>query len=130
MPVIASSASLGRMERQTRLPRRTCAPVLLAVIAAVFGRILALSPGQANVRGWLPHLSPTRPGGDTRNDGGGCTFDKTTNQHVPRRSQRLFVQTTQFGSVADFVGDPTVSFFPRQDDHRQVPVLGNAGLFL
>jgi YD repeat-containing protein len=108
------------MERQTRLPRRTCAPVLLAVIAAVFGRVSASAPlpGQANVpaAGCRTYSTDatwrsTRGTMEVR-----CTFDKTTNQHVCHQDgpNGSFVQTTQFGSVADFVGDPSkVSFFPR-----------------
>ena len=45
-----------------------------------------------------------------------CTFDKGTLQHVCNESGSgvSYVQTTQYGSVADFVGDPSkVTFFPR-----------------
>ena len=50
-----------------------------------------------------------------------CTYDTSTNQHICRESHSggsapaySFVQTTQFGSAADFVGDPSrVVFFSR-----------------
>ena len=48
-----------------------------------------------------------------------CTYETSTNRHICRErysgsSAYSFVQTTQFGSIADFVGDPSkVSFLPR-----------------
>ena len=108
------------MERQTRLTRRTCALVLLTVTAAVLEHVSANASlaGQANVPAAGCRTYSTD---ETRRSTRGtlqvkCTFDKTTNQFVCHEDgpSGSFVQTTQFGSVADFVGDPSkVSFFPR-----------------
>jgi YD repeat-containing protein len=116
---------MGQYDAQA--PRRVSATLLGALVVAAVGRVWAGVPA-------LPQVSVPAAGcraystDETRLSTTGtlrvkCTYETSTNQHVCHEQYSggsapgySFVQTTQFGSVADFVGDPSrVAFFPRAE---------------
>lgn len=107
------------MKQPTRPTRRTSALLLLVLTVAVLGRVSANAPppGQATPAGCRTYaIDETRKSTRSTMQVKCSAFDKTTLQYVCHgkdSSGFSFDETAQYGSVADFVGDPSkVTFFP------------------
>ena len=110
-------------QRYAQSARQVSATLMAALMVAAIGRVSAGGPPlrQANAPAGRCRTYSTD---ETRLSRTGtlqvkCTYETSTNRQICRErysggSGYSFVQTTQFGSIADFVGDPSkVSFFPR-----------------